>query len=451
MNMQNAFSEPVEILAQYEALADRLARGVTVETGEALACASALASALRAALMTSTAAPKRAAKPKAGTPLTFEMTAESLARALRVAMRAAVTSGRSAGMIMSYVRLDAAGDALLLTCNDCDREISVEIAAPGIGAWSAIVEAKALAASLSKAKGAVTMRGEETELRSVPATAHAPAHEWRDTVLHVAGAVTATIQGRCVNDWPKAPPQRAPYQLLIQPGELRDLLAFVAPGMSEEATRYYLNGAFIHVADGHLAAVATDGHRMHVAKLAAWHGLDFKGQIIPRDTVGDILAMLAAPVEGFAFAVSETGVTLKAGPFSLSSKIVDASFPDYTRVVPSRPKHTVEMVSADLDGALAKAVAIKGRNGMARLTFGADVVEVSAKTLGGASMSAEIAAPGCGHGFEVGFNVSYLRDALKVTEGERVAFRFDGPADPFTITAANSDGSRLVVIVPLRA
>lgn len=429
MQMNHAFSAPSDLLAAHDDIAARLERGESVLTVEVAACAAALAAALRATLATAPA-PRRAPKSKA---LAFEMTAESFGRALKLAMRAC--AGRSIVPIFAGVRLDAAGDALLVTCNDVDREISVEVVAPGVGVWSAVVEARPLASLLSKVKGAITLQGD-------------------DGALIIGGAVTARMTGLDVEAWPRAPEQRNPYTLLIQPGELRDLLAYVQPAMSEEETRYYLNGAFLHVAGGQLAAVATDGHRLHVAKMAAWHGLDFKGQIIPRAAVDDILAMLAQPSEGFAFAISETGVTLKAGPVSLASKVIDGSFPDYVRVIPSRPPHVVEMAAADLDAALSKAAALKdrraGASAFAQLIFAPGGVEVTARNADGVTLSEHVKADDCRCSFEFGFNVANLREAIKSAGAERVAFHISGENDAVIIADAAGDGSRVAVVMPMR-
>lgn len=455
MNMQNAFSEPVEILAQHAALMDRVQRGATVETGEALACASALASALRAALMTSTAPTKpRAAKVAA--PLAFDMHAPSFTRALRLAMRAAVTGGRCVIPILATVRLVASGDVLALSCNDMDREITVEVSAPDVGTWAAIVDAKTLLATVGKVKGLLTMRGEETEERTAGGKNGVPVTTWRDTVLTIGGAVSARLEGRCVADFPAAPPQRAPYQLLIQPGELASLLAYVQPAISQEETRYYLNGAFMHVSGDTLACVSTDGHRMHLATMPAWYGLAFAPVIIPRAAVADILAALAAPVDGFAFAISETGVTLKAGPVSIASKVIEGSFPDYTRVIPRGEAHTVVFEVSALDSALERAQAIKQTTGatraVARLGFSPAGVEVSARTMEGATTSADVASVGpCACDYEMAFNASYLREAIKAAGSDQVTVRLDGPADAITVRPKNGDGSRIAVLMPLRA
>lgn len=455
MNMNHAFDASSDPLAQHDALTARLAKGEPIGAREAMAVAGALAVALRASLMTSTA-PSKPRAAKAAASLAFEMHAPSFTRALRLAMRACVTGGRNLIPITANVRLVASGDVLALSCNDLDREITVEVAAPGVGTWAAVVDAKTLLGAVGKAKGLLTMHGTETEERSSGGKNGVPVRTWRDTVLTIGGAVSATIQGRCVADWPAAPPQVSPFSLMIQPGELASLLAYVQPAISQEETRYYLNGAFMHVSGEKLVCVATDGHRMHVADMPAWHGLAFAPVIIPSAAVADILAALAAPVDGFAFAISKTGVTLKAGPVSIASKIIDANFPDYTRVIPRGEKHSVTFESAPLDSALERAQGIKASIGLtkaaARFAFNPAGVEVTARNMEGAQTSAQVAsAKPSACDYELTLSAAYMRDVIKVSGSACVTMRLDGPADPILIIPTDGDGSRRAVIMPLRA
>ena len=433
MKMTADFANASDVLAQYDALA---ARPADVTTPQALAMADALANALRAALMTSTALAPRPKRAKAAAPLAFDMGAQSFARALRLVMRASATGGRYVFPILSAVRLDASGDVLRLTCSDVDREISVAVEAPGVGDWAAAVNAKALAALVGKAKGQLEMR--------------------RDgEALHISGAVTAILQSLDVANWPRSPAPLESVALPIQPDELRGLLAFAAPAVSTEETRYYLNGAFMHVnGAGQLAAVATDGHRLHRAQMDGWKGLEFPAVIIPRATVADMLALLATPGEAFAFNVGGHGVTMTMGPVSLASKVIDGSFPDYVRVIPSRPPHVVEMAAADLDAALSKAAALKdrraGASAFAQLIFAPGGVEVTARNADGVTLSEHVKADDCRCSFEFGFNVANLREAIKSAGAERVAFHISGENDAVIIADAAGDGSRVAVVMPMR-
>lgn len=445
MNMRPVFSEPSEILAQYDALAARVNDGQPVDLREALAAASALALALRASLMTTTALAPRPKRAKAA--LAFDMGAQSFARALRIVMRAC--AARSTIPIFAAVRLDASGDALRLTCNDADREISVVVEAPGVGEWSAVVNGKALAAIVGKAKGPLVLRGEETEPREKGG------HVWRDTILHISGAASATLQGLCVADWPKSPAPASADALPLKPDELRALLAFAALSVSEEETRYYLNGVFLHVMGGQLVTVATDGHRLHCARMGGWDGLEFPAVIIPRNAVADMLALLATPGEAFAFAVGAQGVTMTMGPVSLASKVIDGSFPDYTRVIPSGPAaQSVEMAAADLDSAMAQVVALRGRaSPIGVFDFAPEGVTVSASTTEGAKMRADLDARGCGEPVKMAFNAAYVRDVVAALGAERVAIHIFGHNDPVRIVAAGEGAAagRVAVIMPLRA
>ncbi|MEL7346722.1 MAG: DNA polymerase III subunit beta, partial [Pseudomonadota bacterium] len=109
--------------------------------------------------------------------------------------------------------------------------------------------------------------------------------------------------------------------------------------VSVEETRYYLNGVYLHVADEagapHLRAVATDGHRLARIDADLPEGAaGAPGVIVPRKTVGELRKLLDDDEATVQVSVSETKIRFSVGQLVLTSKVIDGSFPDYTRVIP---------------------------------------------------------------------------------------------------------------------
>lgn len=381
------------------------------------------------------------------------MSAENFAKALKLALRAVTPSPIE---ICGMVRLEAAAGVVTMMTNDLDREIRIAIDAPDAGVWSAVVDARNLAKIIGKAKGPLIMRGEETEERS--RKVGPDTHTWRDTVLHISGAVTATMQGRCVADWPSAPPVKNAVAVDISAVDLTALLTHVRPTISTEQTRYYLNGAFIHTDGGRIVCASTDGHRLSKIDRAAPAGLEFKGEIIPTAAVADMLVMLAGAGEGsIEFALSPSGVTLKAGPVSLVSKIVDGSFPDYVRVIPSNTSidQWIEFSADELSAAFGQAMACAPRQGevknMVRLAFTGGHVELTGRNDDGVSATATLCSY-VGDGFEMALNAAYMREAIATIGCERVKIGVSSPRNPIRIESADrSADGRLIVVMPLKA
>jgi len=110
--------------------------------------------------------------------------------------------------------------------------------------------------------------------------------------------------------------------------------------ISTEETRYYLNGVYMHVSDAEggrvLRCVATDGHRLARIDADLPPGAEqMPGVIVPRKTVGELRKLLDDDEAQIAVSVSETKVRFATPEITLTSKVIDGTFPDYTRVIPT--------------------------------------------------------------------------------------------------------------------
>lgn len=423
----------------------------------------ALAEALRLELLRTTAvtappaaandsAPRASVKraPKASGPLSYTMTAESLTAALRLVCR--VVDKRNSIPILTQCLLEAGRDVITIRATNLDREMFVSVQAPGCGKWAATCDAHRLAALLRQAKGPVTIVGETTDVKR---GAQNDPKEGFLTRVTLGGAVSATLQGLPVQDFPKIlKPDTAPLQrVTISAAALRDALTFVKLAISAEETRYYLNGAYLcdRVTDGrrHLEVCATDGSRMNVLTLDGQAPIP--GAIIPRDTVADMLAVPAS--EPFDLAMSPQYLQMVSGPVVITSRLIDGNYPDYHRVIPKDGGDWVTFDTAELGGALAKVSAISNEKSRSvRFTLRGGACAMLCRNMEGAESSETVA---CDFDNEVdkefAFNATYFREALAALDCQRVRILLGGPNDPARLESADegADG-RLCVAMPLR-
>jgi DNA polymerase-3 subunit beta len=223
-----------------------------------------------------------------------------------------------------------------------------------------------------------------------------------------------------------------------------DLAALVAPvtfAMSDEETRYYLRGVFLHTSDGRLRAVATDGHR-----LAAVYGPELalaEGIIVPRKTVGLI------PEGSIQVDIGEGRIRFTAGDTVIVSKLVEGSFPDYERVIPKNNDKPVVLDRKALSSAVERVgVFASERGGKAvRLEIAPGQVVLSVTGEGGQA-SDEIASDYEGEPFEIGYNASYLSELLRVVEGDSVTFEIRDAGSPARVVGGNPDWCG--VLMPMR-
>src|SRR5690606_904429 len=125
----------------------------------------------------------------------------------------------------------------------------------------------------------------------------------------------------------------------LDAADLKRLIDKTRFAISTEETRYYLNGIYVHTAQGGgaptLRAVATDGHRLAQAELPLPPGAEgMPGVIIPRKTVHELHRLIEDTSGAIKVGVSPTKVRFEIGTVTLTSKLIDGTFPDYGRVIP---------------------------------------------------------------------------------------------------------------------
>ncbi|MEO8926427.1 MAG: DNA polymerase III subunit beta [Caulobacteraceae bacterium] len=232
--------------------------------------------------------------------------------------------------------------------------------------------------------------------------------------------------------------------------------------ISTEETRYYLTGIYLHtvVEDGRpvLRAVATDGHRLALADMPAPEGsAGTPGVIVPRKTIQEARRLMEDAGETITLQISPQKVRFDFGRAALTSKVIDGSFPDYTRVIP-RENHRVMSVDNALFAAAVDRVATisseKSRSVKLAAESGKVVLTVRNMETGQAVEELEIDYDG--EPFEIGFNARYLMDVTAQIGGETADFRFADRAasatmlDPVLVLDPTDAGVQYV-LMPLRA
>ena len=140
--------------------------------------------------------------------------------------------------------------------------------------------------------------------------------------------------------------------------------------ISTEETRYYLNGVYMHVADGEegkaLRCVATDGHRLARIDAPLPDGAgEMPGVIVPRKTVGELRKLLDDDDMEIAVSVSETKVRFATPDIMLTSKVIDGTFPDYTRVIPQGNTRKLEVDASDFARAVDRVATVSSERSRA--------------------------------------------------------------------------------------
>jgi len=225
--------------------------------------------------------------------------------------------------------------------------------------------------------------------------------------------------------------------------------------ISTEETRYYLNGVYLHVADGDegkaLRAVATDGHRLARIDADLPMGAEgMAGVIVPRKTVGELRKLLEDDDMEIAVSVSETKIRFATPNITLTSKVIDGTFPDYTRVIPTGNTRKLEVDASEFAAAVDRVATVSSERSRAvKLSLDEDRLVLSVNAPDSGAAEEELAVAYSDERLEIGFNAKYLLEIASQVDRENAVFMFNSAGDP-TLMREGSDTSAVYVVMPMR-
>jgi DNA polymerase III subunit beta len=269
-----------------------------------------------------------------------------------------------------------------------------------------------------------------------------------------AGRARFNLQTLPRDDFPVIAEGELPTKFELPAATLRQIIDKTRFAISTEETRYYLNGIFFHVSDEAqpvLKAAATDGHRLARVTVPRPDGAEGMPDIIvPRKCVAEIRKLLEEVDGTVAVSLSNTKVRFDLGTAILTSKLIDGTFPDYSRVIPTGndkmlkldPKSFMEGVDRVSTIASEKTRAVK-------MALDRDKITLSVTSPENGTASEEVPGDYAAQGFEIGFNARYLMDILHQIDGDVVEVHLADAAAP-TLIRENDKAPALYVLMPMR-
>jgi DNA polymerase-3 subunit beta len=225
--------------------------------------------------------------------------------------------------------------------------------------------------------------------------------------------------------------------------------------ISTEETRYYLNGVYMHISDSDggkvLRCVATDGHRLARIDAELPSGAaEMPGVIVPRKTVGELRKLLDDDEAKIAVSVSETKIRFATPDITLTSKVIDGTFPDYTRVIPQGNTRKLEVDAAEFAKAVDRVATVSSERSRAvKLTLAEDKLILSVNAPDSGAAEEELAVAYGDEHLEIGFNAKYLLEIANQVDRENAVFMFNSSGDP-TLMREGNDTSAVYVVMPMR-
>jgi DNA polymerase-3 subunit beta len=246
------------------------------------------------------------------------------------------------------------------------------------------------------------------------------------------------------------------HSFSLHASTLRELIERTQFAISNEETRYYLNGIYFHTLESGgvtvLRAVATDGHRMARAETEAPEGArGMPGIIVPKKTVGEVQKLLEGADGDVSVEISDTKIRFTLGGVVLLSKLIEGTFPDYERVTPKNNDKHMNVDRATFATAVDRVSTIASERGgkAVKLSMHDGQLELSVTNPDHGTASEELAVEFEPETFEIGFNARYLLDIIAQIRSDNAVFQFNDAGSP-TLVKEEGEARALYVLMPMR-
>jgi DNA polymerase-3 subunit beta len=352
-----------------------------------------------------------------------------------------VVERRTTIPILSNVKLVAEADRLGLTATDMDLSLvaqeTADVGRPGTTTVSAhtlfdivrkLPDGSEIALEQNGAAGEITLR---------------------------AARSTFNLPTLPADEFPAIGEEQLGVRFSIPAADLAKLIDKTRFAISTEETRYYLNGIHLHAtragATSMLRGVATDGHRLARVEVALPSGAEqIPPIIVPRKTVHEVRKLVEGDNGEVEVSVSPARIQFSVGRAVLVSRLIDGTFPDYERVIPTGNEKVAHFDTKLFTAAVDRVATISTDKARAvKLSLASGTVTISAVSADAGRAVEEFDADYQGEPLEIGFNARYILDMLAEVDGPKVRFEMSSAAAP-TLVRDPEDAGTLYVLMPMR-
>ncbi len=243
------------------------------------------------------------------------------------------------------------------------------------------------------------------------------------------------------------------YTLSLAERDLKSLLESTAFAMANQDVRYYLNGMLLELSPEHIRTVSTDGHRLSLYTLT-----DLQTQleetlqvIIPRKGVLELSRLLRSDSQvELSLQISQNHLRVQIGDLRFTSKLVDGRYPDYQAAVPAKGQISVDIDRKAFKDLLTRVAILSNEKFRGvRLSLTNSVLKVQSNNPEQETAQDEIDVAYQGEDFNIGFNVTYLLDAINHLETDTLTLQLNSPESSALVTDPGNAAIRNV-IMPIR-
>jgi len=345
-----------------------------------------------------------------------------------------VVERRQTMPVLANVLLVARGDKLLVTGTDLEVEL---VAACAVNVQQA---------------GDITVPGRKLLeiMRTLPEKAVVSLVREAERVVIKAGRSRFTLSSLPASEFPVIEEINARQAIRVGREPFRRLIEKTHFAMAQQDVRYYLNGTLLETSGTTLRAVATDGHRLSLAETTLAEAAATDQQVIvPRKGILELQRIVAGEGE-IELTIGSNHVRAQIGDIRFTSKLIDGKFPEYGRVIPAKPPHILTAARDVMRQALQRTSILSNEKYRGvRLTFSANTLTIQAHNPEQEEAEDQIEVAYTGADMEIGFNVTYLLEALAAIDVDTVEVAVTD-SNSSCLIRAPGDSAVKFVVMPMR-
>ena len=337
--------------------------------------------------------------------------------------------------ILGNILLAASADKIQITASDMEVELITTTAIKADG------------------KGEITLPARKLLdiCRALPDAAEIKVKVSGDKAQILSGKSRFTLSTLPPHEYPIIDMHDASAEFSISQEALKDLLEKTAFSMAQQDVRYYLNGLLLELSSNGIRAVATDGHRLALREIDISMNIKEKLQIIvPRKGVMELIKHLEQKSDEVKVKISNNHIRVMFADHVFTSKLIDGKFPDYDRVVPEISENAVIADRETLRQSLTRASILSNEKYRGvRILLEKNKLRALAHNPEQEEAEEEVEVEYDGQDMEIGFNVSYLLDALAIIKTPKVRITVKDPNSSCLLLPSDDNRCKYVVM-PMR-
>ena len=257
-----------------------------------------------------------------------------------------------------------------------------------------------------------------------------------------------------IDNFPTFPDEFESSEIALNNGKFLKLLNKTKIAISNDDTRHYLNGVFLHLTEAHgkkfITGVSTDSHRLSSCSVEIENTDEFSSIILPRKTVFQLCSLLSETNDTLVMQTSENKIKFTLGNIKLISKVIDGKFPDYRKVVPTDNNKSLIVSSKEFVGSIERVMSVSlDRKEGVKLVINKENIQLSVNSANSGEGNEIIKANFNSDSLNISFNSKYLVDIASEVEDKNLKMNFKDAVSPVLIEDA-SDKNSYYVIMPMK-